>query len=88
MPLGTFFGKLLWGISKSGFIYLYILLEKLFEAARPVLSVFLDVYDLHGVLDTSRCWMSHRRWRDRRYFWLDCHEINWWPMVRSSMKRQ
>ena len=39
-----------------------------FEVAKPVWGTFVDVYDLHGVLDASRCQMPHRRWRDRRSF--------------------
>ena len=46
-------------ILKIGFANWNILREKLFEAARPVLGLFLDMYDLHGVLDASRCRISY-----------------------------
>ena len=26
-----------------------------FEASRPILDMFFDVYDLYGILDTSKC---------------------------------
>ena len=74
-------------VVKIGFSDWHILREKLFEVARPVLGMFLDMYDLYGVLDASRCRMSHCRWRDRRSFWPDCHEIIWWPMAGSLVKR-
>ena len=42
-----------------------------FEVARPIWDTFVDVYDLHGVLDARRCQMSYRRWRDCRSFgWI------------------
>ena len=50
-----------------------------FEASRPVLDMIFDVYDLHGILDSSRCRMLHLQWRDRRSFWSNCHRISWWP---------
>ena len=50
-----------------------------FEASRPVLDMFFDMYDLHGVLDYRRYRMQHHRWRDCRSFWPDCHGISWQP---------
>ena len=66
---------------------MHILREKLFEAARPVLGMCLDMYDLHGVIKANRCRMPHRRWRDRRSFRSDCYRISWWPIARPSVKR-
>ena len=62
-------------ILKISFADLHVLRGKSFEAARPILGMFFDVYDLHGILD-ARCWMSHRRWRNRRSFWPDFHGIS------------
>ena len=47
-------------ILKINFADWHVLREKSFEAARLVLGMFLYVYDLHGVLDASRCQISHR----------------------------
>ena len=48
---------------ETGFVDWHILREKRFEAFRPVLDTLFYVYNLLGVLDTSKCRMSHRRWR-------------------------
>ena len=53
---------------KIGFT-VWHLREISYEASMPVLGMFLDVYNLHGVLDASRCRMPRCRWRDRRSFW-------------------
>ena len=74
-------------VVKIGFSDWHILREKSFEVAWLILGMFLDVYDLHRVLDSSRCRMSHYRWRDRRSIWPDCHRISWWPMAGPSVKR-
>ena len=37
-----------------------------FEAARPVLDMLFNMYDLHGVLDANRCQMPNHRWKDRK----------------------
>ena len=49
-------------ISKNGLSIdtFYKKKKKPFEAFRPVLDMFFDVYDLHGVLDASSCRMQHR----------------------------
>ena len=54
-----------------------------FEAFRPVLDMSFNVYDLHGILDASRCRMLHRQWIDHKSFWLDCHGISWCPNALS-----
>ena len=54
-------------ILKIGFADWHILREKSFEA-RPILVLFMDMYDLHAVLDASKCRMLHHQWRDRRAF--------------------
>ena len=66
-------------ISKIGLSFDTFSEKNRFEAFRPVLDMFFDVYDLHGVLDASRCQMPQRWWRDRRSFWPNCHAISWWP---------
>ena len=63
-------------ILKIGFANWHILREKSFKAARPILGMFPDMYNLHVILNASMCRMSHRPWRDRRSFWLDCHGIS------------
>ena len=75
--LAHFSRKLFLGSLKPSFIDLQILREKSFEVAKPVLGMFLDVYDMHDVLDASRCRILHRQWRDRRSFQRDCHGISW-----------
>ena len=61
--------------------------ENHFEATRPILDMFCDMYDLHGVLYANRYWIPHHWWRDGKYTWSNCHRISRWPMVRSLMKR-
>ena len=73
-------------ILKINFSAWHIFHEKLFEAARPVLGMFLDVYDLHGILDVNRYWLPHRQWKDRKSFWSDCHRVSRWPMDGPSVK--
>ena len=73
-------------ILKIDFAIWHVLQGKLFEAVRPVLGMFFDVYNLHGVLDASSCRMPHCQWRDRSSFWLDCNQISRWPMAGPSVK--
>ena len=46
-------------ISKISFANWHMLRGNPFEAARPVWDTFVNVHDLYGVLDASRCQMSH-----------------------------
>ena len=41
-------------ILKTDFADWHILQEKMLEAARPILGMFFNVYNMHGVLDVSR----------------------------------
>ena len=41
-------------ILKIDFAYWHLVRGKSFEIARPVLDMFFDVYDLHGILDASK----------------------------------
>ena len=52
-----------------------------------IVDVFFDVYDLYGVLNDSRCQMSHRRWIDCESFWPDCHGISRWPIGLTIGKK-
>ena len=80
VPLGPFYEETILNDFKNQFCRLAYFMRNClrlpFEAARPVLGMFLDVYDLHGILDDSRYRMSHRWWIDRRSFWPDCHGIS------------
>ena len=87
MPLDLFYEETILHDFENRFLIGTFYEKKMFEAARLVLGLFLDMYDLHGVLDASRYQMTHRRWKDRRPFWSDCHKISWWPMARPSVKR-
>ena len=86
MPLGPFYEETILNGFENRFCCLAHFTKKLVEAARPVLGMFLDMYDLHNVLDASRCRMPHRQWKDRRSFWSDCHGISRWPMASPSMQ--
>ena len=64
---------------ENRFCQLAHFMRKLFEAARPVLSLFLDMYDLHGFLYASKCRMSQRRWKDHRPFLARLSRDSWCP---------
>ena len=68
LPLDMFYEGTILHNFEIRFSQLAHFTRKLFEAAWPVLGLFLDMYNLHEVLNASRCWMSHHRWRDRRPF--------------------
>ena len=48
-------------ISKTSFTDWHVYEKNYFEAARPVLDIFFDMYDMYDVLDASWYWMLHRR---------------------------
>ena len=73
-------------ISKTNLANWHVLRGKSFEAVRPILGMFFNVYDLHGVLDASWYWMPHLWWRVCKSFWPDCHRTCKWPMAGPSME--
>ena len=53
--LGLYYEETILNDFKNRVCRLTCLRRKSFEGVMPILGMFFDVYDLHGILDASRC---------------------------------